>query len=137
MWKRIVLFAVLVIAFSCKNDEVEKPDRLIEKELMVDIMYDVSLLEAVKYQNFDTLQNYNIDATKYILKKYKVDSLQYVQSNIYYAYDYKGYKEMFDEVAKRIENKKAAIDSLVNNKNKKSLKTKTDSIKKTDPSVKN
>jgi hypothetical protein len=76
---------------------------------MVNIMYDLSLLEAVKYQNPAVLDSNQIRPKQFIYKKYKIDSLQLAQNNLYYASDYKAYKIMFDEVVKRVElNKKKA-----------------------------
>ncbi|BDU23766.1 hypothetical protein FLGSB24_05100 [Flavobacterium sp. GSB-24] len=113
---------------------------------MVDIMYDLSLLEAMRYQKPLSLDSINSDPTKFILQKYKVDSLQFVQNNIYYASDYESYKDMFDEVNKRLAKNQRAADSLAKidekkaakeNKNKpKELKeVSKDSIKKNIPKI--
>ncbi|GAA6771333.1 hypothetical protein AAGS39_20790 [Flavobacterium sp. CGRL2] len=83
---------------------------------MVDIMYDLSLLEAMRYQKPLSLDSINSDPTKFILQKYKVDSLQFVQNNIYYASDYESYKDMFDEVNKRLAKNQRAADSLAKNR---------------------
>ncbi len=126
MRKIILLFAILVVFVSCKEEVVEKPDRLIEKEKMVDIMYDLSILDGIKYQNPASLAKYNINPSEYIYKKYKVDSLQFAQSNVYYASNYTKYKDIFDEIIKRIDERKVIVDSLVLIDVKK--KVKLDSI---------
>lgn len=115
---------ILFVAVSCKKDLVSKPERLIEKEKMIDIMYDLSLLEVIKYQGRTPLDSLEISQTKFMLRKYKVDSLQFLKSNMYYAADYKNYKEMFDEVQVRLEKNKAAIDSLLKIEEKKAKKEK-------------
>ena len=84
----IVIVLVLFLSVSCKKELVKQPAKLIEKEKMIDIMYDLSLLDAMKYQNPLSLDSVETDPTKFILKKYKVDSLQFAQSNMYYAADY-------------------------------------------------
>jgi len=127
MRKTMSFLAILFLFLSCGEKAVEKPDRLIEKEKMVNIMYDLAILEGIKYQNPTSLATYNINPSQYIYKKYKIDSLQFAKSNIYYASDYDGYKDIFDEIVKRINDQKAAVDSLVKNENKK--KIKLDSIK--------
>jgi hypothetical protein len=99
---------------------------------MIDIMYDMALLEAVKYQNPAVLDSNQIRPKQFIYKKYKIDSLQLAQNNVYYAADYKSYKIMFDEVVKRVikEKKRAvAIDKLKQKNNKKRIAKKNkDSI---------
>lgn len=94
MKKSISLLAILAL-LGCKEDLVKKPDRLIEKSKMMDIMYDLALLEAIKYQNPAVLDSNQIRPKQFIYKKYKIDSLQLAQNNRYYAADYKSYKVMF------------------------------------------
>jgi hypothetical protein len=126
--RKIISFLAIVILFSgCKEEAVEKPERLIKKEKMVDIMYDLAILEGMKYQNPTSLVTYNIKPSQYIYKKYKIDSLQFAQSNVYYASNYEEYKDIFDEIIKRINDQKTVVDSLVKIENKK--KAKLDSIK--------
>lgn len=127
MRKTVSFLVVLILFLSCKEEAVEKPDRLIEKGKMVNIMYDLAILEGIKYQNPTSLVAYDINPSKYIYKKYKIDSLQFAQSNVYYASNYEDYKDIFDEIIKRIDDQKEVMDSLVKMENKK--KMKLDSIK--------
>lgn len=123
--KKVILFlAILTLFFSCKENVVKKPKRLIEKDVMVDIMYDISILDAIRYQNPSSIDSFKINAKDFIFKKYKVDSLQFVNSNIYYSSDYEGYKIMFDQVVKRIDNQKTVADSLIKLEEKKLKKVK-------------
>lgn len=121
---------VLFLSVSCKKELVKEPKRLIEKEKMIDIMYDLSLLEAIKYQNPLSLDSVNSDPKNFVLKKYKVDSLQFAQSNIYYAADYNTYKEMYDEIGKRLAVKQRAVDSIVKIEEKKAAKVAKAAAKK-------
>jgi len=123
----------LFLSVSCKKELVKQPAKLIEKEKMIDIMYDLSLLDAMKYQNPISLDSVETDPVKFILRKFKVDSLQFAQSNMYYATDYEAYKEMFDEVSKRLAVNQRATDSIMKIEDKKAAKDKKkkekDSIK--------
>lgn len=110
--KYVMIVILLIISIGCNKLAVEKPERLIDKEVMVDIMYDLALLNVVKYQYAETAEKYEKIDLKYVYKKYKIDSAQFVQSNSYYAADYKGYKVMYDEIALKIENNKTLFDSL-------------------------
>jgi hypothetical protein len=129
MKKILLLFAVLFGIISCKEDAVDKPSKLIAEDKMIDVMYDLSILDAIKYQNPASLETYKINPSQYIYKKYKIDSAQFAQSNIYYASNYKDYKEMYDEVIKRIDAKKIILDSLVAREDKKQAVIKADSLK--------
>lgn len=118
MKKGISLLAILAL-LGCKEDLVKKPDLLIEKSKMMDIMYDLALLEAIKYQNPAVLDSNQIRPKQFIYKKYKIDSLQLAQNNIYYAADYKNYKIMFESVVKRIANEKKRVNSVIKLEEKK------------------
>lgn len=132
----VLILLVLFLSVSCKKDLVKEPAKLIDKEKMMDILYDLSLLEAMKYQNPGSLDSTETNPTKFILKKYKVDSLQFSQSNQYYATDYENYKEMFDEISKRLAVNQRATDSIVKIEEKKAAKEAkkkpADTVKKTE-----
>ncbi len=118
--KKIVFILAIIIALAgCKEQVVEKPAALIAKEDMVNIMYDLSLLEAIKYQNIAALEAYKTEPSDYVYKKYNIDSSQFVQSNKYYASNFEEYKEMFDQISVRLEQNKAEIDTLISIENKK------------------
>jgi hypothetical protein len=121
--KKIVPFLAILTFFGCKDDLVKKPKHFIERAQMVNIMYDLSLLEAVKYQNPAVLDSNQIRPKQFIYKKYKIDSLQLAQNNLYYASDYKAYKIMFDEVVKRVElNKKKAKTKIKQDEKKNKIR---------------
>ena len=101
MSNRFILIGLLLAFIGC-NHTIDKPDNLIEKDKMIDILYDISLLEAIKSQNISGgISNKN--ANTYLYKKYKIDSIQFAQSNKYYASDIEEYKKMFEEVKSRLE----------------------------------
>jgi hypothetical protein len=119
MKKILSLLAIWAVFISCKEEAIIKPEHLIEKEVMEEIIYDLTVLDAIKYQNPASLEMHNINPSKYIYKKYKIDSLQFAQSNVYYASDYGEYKIMFEQITKRLEKSKAVTDSLVKLEEKK------------------
>ncbi len=118
----VFVILVLFLAVSCKKELVKEPKRLIEKGKMIDIMYDLSVLDAIKYNNPLSLDSVDASPKKFILQKYKVDSLQFAQSNMYYAADYENYKDMFDQIAKRLEKNQKKVDSLLKIEKKKADK---------------
>jgi hypothetical protein len=104
-------------------------------------MYDLALLEAIKYQNPAVLDSNQIRPKQFIYKKYKIDSLQLAQNNVYYASDYKSYKVMFESVVKRIANEKKRANAAIKLEEKKNkirmvkLKKKKQLAKKTKDSI--
>jgi hypothetical protein len=125
MHKGIFFVFFVSFLFSCQKPAVEKPDNLIDKEVMVDIMYDISLLEAIKYQNSSLLKEKKITPYQFINYKYHVDSTRFVKSNRYYASDYKLYKKLFDEINARLDKNKALIEFNI-----KKQKDKAEILKK-------
>lgn len=137
----ISFLVVLAILTSCKKELAKAPKRLIDKDKMVNIIYDLSLLGAIKNQNAIFLDSFKGSANQYIYKKYKIDSIQFAQSNIFYAADVTEYKKMYDAVKMRLDKEKVGAEVAVKNqkkkadlleKKKKALKVKreADSIKK-------
>ena len=98
----IALFLMLSVFSGCQKSSFEKPDRLIEKEVMVNIIYDLSIAEAIKSQNPASMGTTYIIPNDYIYKKYKIDSLQFAKSDQYYAKDIKVYKKIYESVSKRL-----------------------------------
>lgn len=127
--KAAFILFFLVLFISCKEDNAKEPKRLIDKETMVNIMYDLSLIEAFKYQSVTASDSIKVIPSEFILKKYKVDSLQFAQNNVYYATDFKEYKKMVDTVSKRFETKKKELEALVKAQSKKALLKKKALIK--------
>lgn len=125
MKKYFLLLSGFFILFSCEEKIIDKPDNLIEKDVMVDVMYDLALIQALRGSNNQaTLDSNGIDATTYVYKKYKIDSLQFAQSNRYYASDVKSYNRMFNRVNQRIVDNKAVADSLEKKQNASKEKVK-------------
>ncbi len=116
MKKLVTLFLLFTILISCQKPAVPKPDNLIDEEIMVDIMYDISILEAMKSQKAVVLESNAINPNTYIYKKYKVDSLQFANSDKFYASDIKKYKEIFDKVNKRMEEEMERLKKATNSK---------------------
>lgn len=108
--KKSFLLVLIVLFFGCNKKALEKPKNLIGKDKMIDILYDISLLEAIKTQNINggiTVKMGN----QYIYNKYKIDSIQFVNSNKYYASDIEEYKKMFERVKEKLNTAKQEVDT--------------------------
>ena len=97
------IILLFLLSTSCNSNADKKPENLIEREKMVDIIYDLSILEAAKSQKPIVLEQYQIKSNTYIYKKYQIDSLQFANSVKFYATDLEKYYGIYDSVNKRIE----------------------------------
>lgn len=119
MKNKILVFAVLVLFLSCKNELVKTPKRLIEKEKMINIMYDLALLDAIKNQNILSKDSVQINPNQYIYKKYKIDSLQFAQNNVYYSSEYKEYKLMIEKIKSKIDADTKVVEAAITKETKR------------------
>lgn len=108
LWS-ICLLALLL--FSCDNAKVnyKKPDNLIPKDQMVDILYDIHLaLGTSNQQNTQLEKNRNYMSLVY--EKYGIDSTTFAISNIYYTAEIEQYEEIFERVEARLKEVKDVYD---------------------------
>lgn len=114
MKKYFLFLVVFSFLASCQSDTVEKPDNLIPEDKMADIIYDLSILQAMRNSNQSVLDSNSLNPNTYIYKKYKIDSLQFAKSNQYYATkSIKKYDQLYQSVNDRIVKNKAAVDTLL------------------------
>lgn len=103
--KKLLLFFIglVFITSSCNNGAVEKPNNLLDEDQMVDMIYDLSLLDAMRNQGSFSQKKYPT-STEFLKQKYKIDSLTFAKNTLYYASDLKKYKRIYDNVKKRLDN---------------------------------
>lgn len=124
-------FFYILIFFSlmgCNSvDRPKKPKDLIPKDKMSEIIYDLYILNAAKGVNKKVLELNGIMPSDYVYKKYGIDSLQFAQSNTYYAYDTEVYAALVENVKANLEREKELYEKLTNEEQKVK-----DSIRKAD-----
>lgn len=135
--KKIVGYIILVfVVLSCNEiNKPKKPDNLISKSRMIDIITDISLVNAAKGVNKKLLEGNGINPENYIFQKYNIDSLQFAENNNYYAYDIKGYEDIYLKVKQRLEKQKSEYKTLEEKERKekdslRKLRTHTKDSKK-------
>ena len=94
---------------SCKDSVVKEPDNLLEEDQMVNIIYDLSLLDAMKAQGLESQQKYP-STTEFLKKKYKIDSITFARNTQFYASDIKNYKKMYDKVKERLKEESTKLN---------------------------
>ena len=123
----LFLFASFLV-LSCSNNPVPKPDNLLDEEVMVNIIFDISFLQAADVSFSYKLAESNIKMDQYIFNKYKIDSITYRQNKRYYASDPQKYKNIYRKVVERIEQEQEKIkeeqekNKVASKKNRKKVK---------------
>ena len=130
--KKVLAILIGIFVIGCGgSDRPAKPDNLIPKEKMSDIVYDVFILNAAKGINKRVLEQNGVFPQAYVYEKYKIDSLQFATSNDYYSYDTETYEEIMEKVKQKIELEKTKNDAIILKEEKKQ-----DSIQKSKKELK-
>lgn len=113
-----ILFIFFTLASCTSRTIYKKPENLIGREKMINIWTDLYIAigaKSIKTKKLEKDKNY----IPLVLEKYKIDSIQFSKSNIYYTSRIEEYEEMFEEVQKRLNDLKniydpeTEIDSLI------------------------
>jgi len=102
MRKIFLLILTISTLFSCGEEVIEKPIDLIPKERMIDILYDLAIINAAKSSGPKVMENMNFEPMEYIYNKYEIDSIQFVTSDLYYASLPLEYEDIYKNLENRI-----------------------------------
>jgi hypothetical protein len=102
----IIISAIMLAACGGPKE----PKKLLSREQMENIMYDLSMLQAIRSFAPQKLTDNNIEPHSYIFKKYKIDSLTLAQNQMFYAQDIETFKIIQKNVAERLKADRAKID---------------------------
>ena len=111
-----IFYFVLFISFSCDNFNDQEPDNLIEPEKMANILVDIELLRSIKSTNASDEYKESALGDLYLYKKYKVDSVQIVESKKYYSKYPKKYLAIYKSVEERLKLMKDSLNQIVDSK---------------------
>lgn len=102
-----VKIAFICLLFTSCEHESSKPQNLIEKDKMADVLADMLVLEAkvsrVSINNIDSTRTIYKYLENQIYKKYSIDSATYRSSYQYYIERPQVLKEIYDNSIKNIE----------------------------------
>lgn len=113
MIKNTIKYLMLLLFVWGCQEEQKPPKNLIPEDKMVDIMYEMALIQAIKSYDYNLFNKKEIKPTQYIYQRFGVDSLQFVESNKFYASQLERYEKMHDAVIERISQHKKKSDSIV------------------------
>lgn len=107
--KNLFVIFLTILLTSCGEKLLEKPEDLIPKDKMINILKDMTILNAARSSSVTVFHDYKIEPTTFIFSKYGVDSLQFVTSDKYYASLPNEYEAMYAEIEKQLDNEKEQI----------------------------
>tara|TARA_B110000967_G_C18839285_1_gene538488 strand:+ start:775 stop:1260 length:486 start_codon:yes stop_codon:yes gene_type:complete len=132
---KTVLLAVSILFFmSCENLDMKKPSNLISEDQMVEILYDVVLINSAKGVNKQLLEKNIKNPQAYVYKKHNIDSLQFAESNAYYTFKSDTYKSIYEKLELKLTTQKTEYEALLEEKKRvkdsirKSKQTKIDTL---------
>lgn len=137
--KKAFILTILVCLTSCSEKLLEKPENLIARDKMVEVLKDLAKVNAAKTTNAAILRDNKIDPMAYIFVKHSIDSIRFVESDKYYASLPIEYESIYRDVESILEKEQAILneakaveDSLRLQKKERLKKQKTtDSLAQT------
>lgn len=117
------IIVLLLILAGCQDVKYpEKPENLLSKEKMVQMLADAYIGNSSRSKSYNNriLRTNGVHLDSILYKKHQVDSLTFVKSNAYYASNLVIYTEIMTEVEKLLLTKKVSIDSILKLQKKRS-----------------
>ncbi len=108
--KKLYSIVLIIALLSCNDTLLEKPDSLIPEDKMVEILKDLAIVNAAKSTNVAVLHDNDIEPMAYIFEKHGIDSLQFVESDRYYASIPPQYEKIYKEVESKLEKQIKAME---------------------------
>jgi hypothetical protein len=106
------LFLFLLLLGSCAQDFIRKPDRFLKQETMVDIYYELAVLNSLRTITPAEMQSSGIQSMPYIYEKFGIDSTVLMQNTEYYISRPDVYAAIYDSVLARVRRNAARVDTL-------------------------
>ncbi|MCG2429648.1 DUF4296 domain-containing protein [Aequorivita xiaoshiensis] len=114
MKQSLILIFVVISALGCQDVNIpEKPENLIAKDKMIDILKETYLINAARSVNNKAIISKGIKIDSMIYAKYQIDSLQFAKSNAYYASDINSYMIMIQKVESDLLSMREEMDSII------------------------
>ena len=102
MIKKILLILIVGIICACTSNTImKKPDDLIPKDQMIDLLTD--MYTAVSAENIKNInEKRKINYFQLVWDKYHIDSSQFNRSSFYYSSKIDEYDKIYEEVLNRL-----------------------------------
>ncbi|MDP2088472.1 MAG: DUF4296 domain-containing protein [Flavobacteriaceae bacterium] len=112
MKKIIYTILVFIVASACTSNTIyKKPDNLISKKVMADILTDMYLAEGARSVHNKDLER-SVDYMPLVYEKYQIDSIRFAESNFYYTTKIDDYEAILKTVDNRLKEMKIKYDAI-------------------------
>ena len=104
----LLIFTCILLTFCTSNTIYKKPENLITKDQMVNVVTDMLMATGgnnIKNLNLERKVNY----FPLVFEKYKIDSATFNSSNVYYTSRIDDYSDILKEVSERLQSKKDSL----------------------------
>ncbi|RCS28338.1 DUF4296 domain-containing protein [Polaribacter sp. WD7] len=110
--KIFVSCCIAVLLFSCTSNTIfEKPKDLIPKDTMQLLIQDMWIASSASYIK-NVRQEKNIKYMAFVYDKYKIDSIRFQKSNLYYVSNVDMYLEIIENAKHSLSEKKKFYTNL-------------------------
>lgn len=111
--RKYIYFLLVIFLASCTSNTIYKePKNLIPKDTMVNLLVDMYIASSARSYKSKSLKK-DENYTYLVYKKYKIDSLRFQESNIYYTSKVESYDLLLKKVKDRLDQlKEKYTDSL-------------------------
>ncbi|PKP13946.1 MAG: DUF4296 domain-containing protein [Bacteroidetes bacterium HGW-Bacteroidetes-3] len=127
----VILLSVFFMACT-SNTIIKKPDHLISKNQMVDLLSDMLIASGAENIKNEDLER-NVNYFPLVFEKYGIDSTRFKESNFYYTSRIDDYEEILKNVEERLKAQKKVLDKQIELKDslkRDSLKNLRENFKK-------
>ena len=112
MKNSVILFVLISLLCSCTSNTVyEKPKDLIPKDSMILLLKDLYIASSARSIKNKKLQR-KITYIPLVYDTYKIDSLRFHKSNVYYTSKVDDYQPMLEEVMVLLEKEQATFAKI-------------------------
>lgn len=111
--RTLFLIFLCCLMADCADPLVEKPERLIPAQRMSDILYDITVLDAIDNNYPKALEQNNIRIMEEIYAKYGIDSAQLAESDLYYASVPAIYEQIYQAIEDRMNRERDSIALVI------------------------
>ncbi|WP_010522778.1 DUF4296 domain-containing protein [Aquimarina agarivorans] len=126
--KKLISIVAIWTLVSCQSvEQFPVPEKLLSEDLMVTMLVDMTLLNAMKSVSRKELEESGIYPKEFMCAKYDINSDVFKENTKYYSNDLKNYEKLFQRVADSLEIRTQKIDAIV--KKREQLFAKEDSLK--------
>ena len=109
----LIAIGTFWIFVACGEKLMEPPQDLIPSAQMTDILFDLSVMDAIEGNYPNVLEKNDIRVMPFIFEKYGIDSLQFAQSDLYYASNPVEYQQIYEALEARILKYKDSITEVI------------------------